>query len=221
MKLICEQIESVNYLTEAAEDGTKKYVIEGIFMQAEIPNKNGRIYPMPIMEAAVNKYIEEKVKTRRAFGELGHPNGPQINLDRVSHLVTELKKDGTNYIGKAVLSNTPMGNTAKGIMECGGVLAVSSRGLGSLKKNARGLNEVQSDFYLAAAADIVSDPSGPNCFVNGLMEGVTFFWDNGALRAQEIAEQAVEQVEAAVRSRDLTPERQAKIFENYINSLIG
>jgi len=176
MKLITELTEQVEYITEAKEDGTKTHYIEGIFLQAEKPNRNGRIYPMGVMEAAVSKYIDTHVNTNRAYGELGHPAGPQINLDRVSHLVTELKKVGTDYHGKAKITETPMGNIAKGLLQSGANLGVSSRGLGSLKEN-RGIMEVQNDFRLATAADIVADPSAPDAFVKGVMENVDWVYD--------------------------------------------
>lgn len=177
MKLITELTEELEYVTEAKEDGAKDHYIKGIFMQAEMPNRNGRIYRLPIMEAAVNKYVESHVKNMRAYGELGHPAGPQINLDRVSHIITELKKDGNNFMGKAKLTDTPMGNIAKGLLKSGAKLGVSSRGMGSLKPNKAGIMEVQDDFHLATAADIVADPSAPNAFVKGVMENVDWVYD--------------------------------------------
>lgn len=178
MKLISELlVEQVEYISEAKEDGTKDHYIHGIFLQAETPNRNGRIYPIGIMENAVNKYIESNINQKRAYGELGHPAGPQINLDRVSHMITELKRDGSNFIGKARLTDTPMGNIAKGLLKSGANLGVSSRGLGSLKPNKQGIMEVQDDFHLATAADIVADPSAPNAFVKGVMEGADWVYD--------------------------------------------
>jgi len=178
MKLISELlVEQVEYISEAKEDGSKDHYIHGIFLQAETPNRNGRIYPIGIMENAVNKYIESNIKQKRAYGELGHPAGPQINLDRVSHMITELKRDGSNFIGKARLTDTPMGNIAKGLLKSGANLGVSSRGLGSLKPNKQGIMEVQDDFHLATAADIVADPSAPNAFVKGVMEGAEWVYD--------------------------------------------
>lgn len=177
MKLITELTEELNYLTEAREDGTKDHYIEGIFLQANKPNRNGRIYPVGVMDAAVSKYTDTHVNNNRAYGELGHPDGPQINLDRVSHLITNLKKDGDNYIGKAKLAETPMGNIAKGLLKSGANLGVSSRGLGSLKANKQGIMEVQDDFRLATAADIVADPSAPDAYVKGVMEGVDWVYD--------------------------------------------
>lgn len=177
MKLITELTEEVEYLSEAKEDGSKDHYIRGVFMQAEVPNRNGRIYRLPILEAAVNKYIESHVKNKRGYGELGHPSGPQINLDRVSHIITELKQNGNNFIGKAKLTETPMGSIAKGLLKSGASLGVSSRGMGSLKPNKEGIMEVQDDFHLATAADIVADPSAPNAFVKGVMENVDWVYD--------------------------------------------
>jgi hypothetical protein len=174
--MITELTEEIEYITEAKEDGSKDHYIHGIFMQADKPNRNGRIYPLRIMEKAVQKYIESHIDQKRGYGELGHPSGPQINLDRVSHMVTELKRDGSNFIGKARLTDTPMGNIAKGLLKSGANLGVSSRGLGSLKERD-GIMEVQDDFHLATAADIVADPSAPNAFVKGIMEGAEWVYD--------------------------------------------
>jgi len=176
MLMITELTEEIEYITEAKEDGSKDHYIHGIFMQADKPNRNGRIYPLRIMEKAVQKYIESHIDQKRGYGELGHPSGPQINLDRVSHMVTELKRDGSNFIGKARLTDTPMGNIAKGLLKSGANLGVSSRGLGSLKERD-GIMEVQDDFHLATAADIVADPSAPNAFVKGIMEGAEWVYD--------------------------------------------
>lgn len=176
MLMITELTEEIEYITEAKEDGSKDHYIHGIFMQADKPNRNGRIYPLRIMERAVQKYIESHIDQKRGYGELGHPSGPQINLDRVSHMVTELKRDGSNFIGKAKLTDTPMGNIAKGLLKSGANLGVSSRGLGSLKERD-GIMEVQDDFHLATAADIVADPSAPNAFVKGIMEGAEWVYD--------------------------------------------
>lgn len=219
MKLICEQIENIKYIAEAREDGKKNFFIEGIFMQAEVVNRNKRLYPESVLAREAERYTKELIENNRAYGELGHPNGPGINLDRVSHIITELRKDGNNFYGRAKLTETPMGNIARGIMESGGSLGVSTRALGSLKlKN--GINVVQEDLHLATAADIVADPSAPDAFVQGIMEGVEFYWDNGALKAQEVSEQIVQEVEKAVRSRDLSEETKLKIFQKYLNSLV-
>lgn len=176
MKLITELFENVQYITEAKENGEKVHFIEGVFMQAERGNKNGRIYPEGVMAKEVSRYVNEVVKNNRAYGELGHPQGPSINLDRVSHIITELYRDGKNFIGKARLSKTPMGEIARGIMESGGQLGVSSRAMGSLKEE-KGVMVVQKDLRLSTAADIVADPSAPDAFVNGIMEGVEWIYD--------------------------------------------
>lgn len=185
MKLITEEIETVEIITEATESGGKTLYISGPFLQAEVVNRNGRKYPGHVMDREVNRYIKEAVSKGRAVGELGHPNGPQINLDRISHKIVELRKEGNNYIGKAKILNTPAGQIARGLIEDGVQLGVSSRGMGSLKPR-NGINEVQDDFYLATAADIVHDPSAPDAFVNGIMEGVEWVWDNGLLKAQQL-----------------------------------
>jgi len=172
MKLITETIQEVNYLTEKKEDGGKAYYIEGPFLQTEVKNRNGRVYRKHIMEREVNRYIKEYVETKRAFGELGHPDGPSINLDRVSHMITSLKENGNDYIGRAkIMTETPMGRIVKNLIDEGAQLGVSSRGMGSLVLNKEGVNEVQDDFYLATAGDIVADPSAPDAFVRGIMEG--------------------------------------------------
>jgi hypothetical protein len=176
MKLITELVENVQLVTEAKETGGKDYYIEGIFLQADIKNRNGRMYPVDILENEVSRYTREVINKNRAFGELGHPSGPSINLDRVSHIITELYRDGKNFMGKAKLSKTPMGEIARGIMESGGQLGVSSRAMGSLKEE-RGVMVVQRDLRLSTAADIVADPSAPDAFVNGIMEGVEWLYD--------------------------------------------
>lgn len=176
MKLFTELVEDVSLISEAKEAGGKDYYIEGIFLQAEIKNRNGRMYPVEVLENEVRRYTKEVINKNRAFGELGHPSGPSINLDRVSHIITELKRSGNNFIGKAKISKTPMGEIARGIMESGGQLGVSSRAMGSLKEE-RGVMVVQSDLRLSTAADIVADPSAPEAFVNGIMEGVDWVYD--------------------------------------------
>lgn len=219
MKLITETIEEIQYVTEAKEDGSKNLYIEGIFLQSAIKNRNGRIYPEGVMDKEVARYMKEAVDTKTAMGELGHPNGPQINLDRVSHRIVSLKKEGTDYIGKALITNTPMGNIARGIMESGARLGVSSRGMGTLKLNKEGVNEVQDDFRLATAADIVADPSAPNAWVDGIMESVDWVYDDRlGWKAVEIAEQAKKQIDRAVASRELE-EKKLAIFENYLRNL--
>jgi hypothetical protein len=214
MKLITELNESIKYVTEKTESGKKTMYIEGVFLQSEIKNRNGRVYPKAVLEREVNRYNEQFVQKGRAFGELGHPDGPQINLDRISHIIESLKQDGSNFIGRAKITDTPMGNIARGIIESGGQLGVSTRGMGSIKLNKEGVNEVQDDFHLATAADIVADPSAPDAFVNGIMEGVEWIWENNML----IAHRAKLQVEQAVRSRNLETQK-LKVFENFINSI--
>ena len=188
MKLIKEFNESINYLTEDTKDKNKPNVfIEGVFLQSDLQNKNGRIYPKEIMQREVNRYIKENVDTKRAYGELGHPEGPTVNLDRVSHMIVSLKEDGNNYIGKAKIMDTPMGRIVKELISEGAQLGVSSRGLGSLKER-NGINEVQDDFMLATAADIVADPSAPDAFVSGIMEGKEWVFVNGKWTEQDIEE---------------------------------
>lgn len=219
MKLITEMVEDFQYVTEVKEDGTKNLYIEGIFLQSAIKNRNGRIYPEGVMDKEVARYISEAVDRKTAWGELSHPNGPQINPDKISHRIVSLKKEGTNYIGKALITKTPMGDIARGLMESGGQLGVSSRGMGSLKLNKEGINEVQDDFRLATAADIVIDPSAPDAWVNGIMESVDWFYSpSSGWKAVEIAEQAKQQIEKAVRSRELE-EKKLRIFENYLGKL--
>ena len=186
MKLITETVEGINYITEE-NNGVKTLYIQGPFLVAETKNRNGRSYPVSVLENEVNRYMKEYVEKNRAFGELGHPESPTINLERVSHMITNIKKNGNVFEGKAKVLDTPMGKIAKNLMEAGATLGVSSRGMGSLK-NEGGVNVVQPDFYLATAADIVADPSAPNAFVNGIMEGREWVWDNGLLKEQQIAQ---------------------------------
>ena len=218
MRLICEVIEDVKYLTENKEDGTKNVYIEGIFMQGNTKNQNGRIYSTEILAKEVNRYIKERVESGRGYGELGHPSGPSINLERVSHMIKELRQDGDNFIGKAKLMDTPYGNIAKNLIAEGAKLGVSSRGMGSMKKNRDGVMEVQSDFTLATPADIVADPSAPDAFVQGVMEGVEWIWDNGIL-VQRHLEGVKEEVDASVRSGGLTLDKKMQIFETFLNKL--
>ena len=187
VKLFSEAVEEVQYITEAKEGGGKNYKIKGIFLQADIKNRNGRIYPMEILEKEVARYNKKFINEKRAYGELGHPEGPTVNLERVSHMVTELYPDGKNFIGEAKIMETPMGKIVKSLMNEGGKLGVSSRGMGSLDQK-NGANYVRDDFYLATAADIVADPSAPNAFVEGIMEGKEWVWNNGALIEAELVE---------------------------------
>ena len=185
MKLICELQESVEYELIEEDGKPKKYYIEGIFMQSEKKNKNGRVYPLPVLEKEVNRYVKEYVVPKRAFGELGHPDGPTVNLDRASHMIQSLKKEGKDFVGRAKILDTPNGKIVKCLIDEGARLGVSSRGMGTLKAVDK-TQVVQNDFYLATAADIVADPSAPNAFVEGIMEGREWIWDNGLLREQDI-----------------------------------
>ena len=187
VKLFSEAVDEVEYITEAKENGGKNYKIKGIFLQADIKNRNGRVYPMEVLEKEVGRYNKKFINEKRAYGELGHPDGPTVNLERVSHMVTELYPDGKNFIGEAKIMGTPMGKIVKNIMDEGGKLGVSSRGMGSLDQK-NGANYVRDDFYLATAADIVADPSAPNAFVEGIMEGKEWVWNNGALVEAELVE---------------------------------
>ena len=216
MKLIAEYIESdLNVITEKV-NGKKSLVIEGVFMQADSKNRNGRIYPKPILEKAVNKYIKEQVNTGRAVGELNHPEGPTINLDKVSHKITELRFEGSNVVGKASILKTPMGQIVEGLLEGGVKLGVSSRGMGSLvQKN--GAMQVKDDFMLSTV-DIVQDPSAPEAFVNGIMEGVEWVWNNGVLCAQQIEEIETEIKEA----RNMTSsDVEIRAFKNFLSKLVN
>ena len=187
VKLIAEAVEEVEYITEEKEGGGKNYKIRGIFMQADIKNRNGRIYPMDVLDEEVRKYNKNFIVQKRAFGELGHPDGPTVNLERVSHMITSLKPDGKNFIGEAKIMDTPMGKIVKNLMDEGAKLGVSSRGMGSLRQKG-GANVVSDDFYLATAADIVADPSAPNAFVEGIMEGKEWVWNNGSLVEAHVAD---------------------------------
>ena len=217
MKLITEHLEEIEYITEAKADGVKEHFIHGIFLQGNTKNRNGRIYPIDVLDKEVDRYMNEMVKTHRAFGELGHPAGPAINLDRVSHIIVDLKKDGNNYIGKAKLTETPMGSIVKGIFKSGGIVGVSSRGLGSLKEE-NGIMKVQGDYKIATAADIVHDPLAPHAFVEGIMEGVEWIYD--PIRDTWL-EQKVEDIKNSIKKMSTKQiESQAlSIFEEYISSL--
>lgn len=218
MKLITELVEDVKYISEE-KDGKKNLFIEGIFLQGDIKNRNGRVYPSHVLEKEVLRYTESHINKNRAYGELGHPEGPSINLDRVSHIITELRRDGSNYYGKAKITDTPMGNIAKGIMESGGQLGVSSRGMGTLKEGKNGM-EVQGDFFLATPGDIVADPSAPDAFVNGIMEGVEFwFTDEGSLKKEIVAEATRKEIEKAVVSNELNEAKILKLFKNYLRNV--
>jgi hypothetical protein len=217
MKLITEITEDLQYITETVdeESGQKDYYIEGVFMQSAVKNRNGRVYPTEILNEEVKRYNKEYVKKNRAMGELNHPQGPTVNLDRVSHIIKELKSEGNNILGKAKIMDTPMGKIAKNLIDEGAKLGVSSRGMGSLKQNKKGINEVQKDFMLAAV-DIVADPSAPNAFVNGIMEGAEWVWNNGVLEQRQI-ECYKEIIEEApkVDIEKVT----LKLFEDFVSKL--
>ena len=188
MKLISEEATNVEFLTETTKSGGKNYFIEGIFMQSETKNRNGRIYPKSILQKEAKRYTTEFIKKKRAFGELGHPDGPTVNLERVSHMIEELEEVDKNFMGRAKILDTPYGKIVKNLIDEGAQLGVSSRGMGSLKPGGNGVSEVQGDFYLATAADIVADPSAPDAFVAGIMEGKEWIWDNGLLKETQIQE---------------------------------
>ena len=214
MKLITETIEDVKLITEGTGDDKKLY-IEGVFLQSELKNRNGRMYPFSVLEKEVNRYNEEYVKTKRALGELGHPDGPTVNLDRVSHRITSLKAEGNNFIGKAQILDTPMGKIAKSLLGEGVQLGVSSRGMGSIDKR-EDVNVVMDDFMLATAADIVADPSAPDAFVNGIMEGKEWVWCNGILKETEVAK--YKGIMDASARQELE-EKTLKVFEDFLGKL--
>ncbi|QPB08227.1 head maturation protease [Synechococcus phage S-H9-1] len=213
MKLITEQIEDVKILTEE-KDGKKLLYIEGVFLQSELTNRNGRRYPFEVLNREVERYNEEYVKTKRALGELGHPDGPTINLDRVSHRITSLRAEGHNFMGKAQILDTPMGKIAKSLLGEGVQLGVSSRGMGSIEKQ-EGVSVVRDDFMLTTAADIVADPSAPDAFVNGIMEGKEWVWDNGILKEAKV-DKYRRYIDAS--RRDLE-ERTLRVFEDFLGKL--
>ena len=215
MKLITEEVSSAEYIIEEADNGKKNYKIRGIFMQADMKNRNGRVYPMETLQKEVNRYNREFVEAKRAFGELGHPDGPTVNLERVSHMITSLTSEGKNFIGEAKIMDTPYGKIVKNLIDEGAKLGVSSRGMGSLE-NRGGSNYVKSDFYLATAADIVADPSAPDAFVEGIMEGKEWIWDNGVIREVDIHEMKTT-IEKA-KQRELA-EKQAAVFESFLSKL--
>ena len=215
MKLIAEHIQDVEYIIED-KSGSKSMKIRGIFMQSEQKNRNGRVYPFNVLEKEVKRYNEEFIKQGRAFGELGHPDGPTVNLDRVSHMITRLEPDGKNFIGEAKLLSTPMGEIAKALISDGGKLGVSSRGMGSLESR-NGVNYVKDDFYLATAADIVADPSAPQAFVEGIMEGREWIWNNGLLKEVAVNE-IKEDIEKGARAKQT--KYQALAFAKFFKSIM-
>ena len=218
MKLICEVNEEIETLVEAKGEGSNKdYFIKGVFLQAEQKNRNGRIYPMETMAKEVDRYSKQYVDTNRAFGELGHPDGPTVNLDRVSHKIVSLKESGSNFIGKAKILDTPMGQIASSLIKEGVKLGVSSRGIGSLKPTREGFNVVGDDFMLATAADIVADPSAPDAFVEGIMEGKEWIWEGNSFR-EKLAEDTRNKIESLTAQKALE-EHKLGLFNEFINSL--
>ena len=216
MKLIREEIETVEFITEE-RNGKKSLYIEGVFLQGNIKNRNGRMYPMQTLAKEVQRYNESNVVTGRALGELGHPDGPTVNLDRVSHKITSLRESGSNFIGKAKILDTPMGQIAKSLIGEGVKLGVSSRGIGSLKPTKEGFNVVGDDFMLATAADIVADPSAPDAFVEGIMEGKEWVWEGTTLR-ERLAAKTKTQIELLAEQKQLE-EHKIGLFNEFINSL--
>jgi len=215
MKLICEHIDDIEYLFEDSKDGgPKKYSIKGIFMQSDIKNRNNRMYPEQVLAKEVTRYNKEYVNQNRAFGELGHPDGPVVNLERASHMITKLYPDGKNFIGEAKIMDTPYGKIVKNLIDEGAKLGVSSRGMGSLEPK-RDMQVVRDDFYLATAADIVADPSAPNAFVEGIMEGKEWVWDNGIVKEVQIAEY---RKELSKTSKKLE-EKRVKVFADFMSKL--
>ena len=214
MKLITETIENIEVLTEE-RNGKKDYKIKGIFMQADIKNRNGRIYPVGTLAKEVKRYNEQFINKKRAFGELGHPDGPTVNLERVSHMITSLKPEGKNFVGEAKIMDTPYGKIVKNLIDEGAQLGVSSRGMGSLQSGSQG-NVVGKDFYLATAADIVADPSAPDAFVEGIMEGKEWVWDNGIRKSMEV-EKYKEEIEKTKRAE--LAEKKASIFKDFLKKI--
>jgi len=215
MKLITEKIEDAKVVITEGKNGSKKYFIEGVFLQGDLKNRNGRMYPVGLLEREVTKYDRDYIQSGRALGELGHPEGPTINLDRASHLITSLKKEGTNFIGKARLLETPMGKIAKSLLDEGVKLGVSSRGLGTLRES-NGCKVVCDDFMLATAADIVADPSAPDAFVNGIYEGREWIWNNGSIHEQKI-DAIKRRIDTAAQNQ--LEERKLSAFNQFLQSL--
>ena len=213
MKLISEHVEDIEYITEADEDGKKNYRIKGVFMEADIKNRNNRMYPMNVLEKEVSRYNKEYVQQKRAFGELGHPDGPTVNLERVSHMITKLYPNGKQFVGEAKVMDTPYGKIVKNLIDEGAKLGVSSRGMGSLEPR-RDMHVVKDDFYLATAADIVADPSAPNAFVEGIMEGKEWVWDNGIVKEVDIAKYRAELRKESKRLE----EKKAEVFKKFMSN---
>jgi len=216
MKLIKEVFDTTKLIVEDKKNGKKDYFIEGVFLQSELQNRNGRMYPESVMDREVGRYIKESVEKNRAYGELGHPDTPSINLDRVSHMIVGLRKEGTNYIGRAKIMETPMGNIARGLLDGGANLGVSSRALGSLKMNNEGVNVVQDDFMLSTAADIVADPSAPDAYVRGIMESKEWTFVDG-----KFVEKDIEETQKFIRRASGKQLQEAKMlaFQNFLSKI--
>jgi len=213
MKLISEHLDNIEFITEDDAEGKKNYRIKGVFMEADIKNRNNRMYPMNVLEKEVKRYNREYIQQKRAFGELGHPDGPTVNLERVSHLITKLYPDGKQFVGEAKIMDTPFGKIVKNLIDEGAKLGVSSRGMGSLEPR-RDMHVVKDDFYLATAADIVADPSAPNAFVEGIMEGKEWIWDNGVVREVDIAKYRAELRKESKR----LDEKKIKVFNDFMSN---
>ena len=217
MKLISEHVDNIEYMVEADDSGKKNYRIRGVFMQSEIKNRNGRMYPEQVLAKEVKRYNKKYVNQKRAFGELGHPDGPTVNLERVSHMITKLKQDGQNFIGEAKVMDTPYGKIVKNLIDEGAKLGVSSRGMGSLEPRGK-MQIVKDDFYLATAADIVADPSAPNAFVEGIMEGKEWVWDNGIIKEMDI-EEYKQELDRKYKFAQAREEKNAEIFADFMSKI--
>ena len=213
MKLISEHLDQIEFITEDDAEGKKNYKIRGVFMEADVKNRNNRMYPMQVLEKEVKRYNKEYVQQKRAFGELGHPDGPTVNLERVSHMITKLYPDGKQFVGEAKVMDTPYGKIVKNLIDEGAKLGVSSRGMGSLEPQ-RDMHVVKDDFYLATAADIVADPSAPNAFVEGIMEGKEWVWDNGIVKEVDIAKYRAELRKESKR----LDEKKAEVFKKFMSN---
>ena len=213
MKLISEHLDDIEFITEDDAEGKKNYRIKGVFMEADVKNRNNRMYPMQVLEKEVKRYNREYIQQKRAFGELGHPDGPTVNLERVSHMITKLYPDGKQFVGEAKIMDTPYGKIVKNLIDEGAKLGVSSRGMGSLEPR-RDMHVVKDDFYLATAADIVADPSAPNAFVEGIMENKEWIWDNGVVREVDIAKYRAELRKESKRLE----EKKIKLFNEFMSN---
>ena len=213
MKLISEHLDNIEFITEDDAEGKKNYRIKGVFMEADVKNRNNRMYPMAVLEKEVKRYNREYIQQKRAFGELGHPDGPTVNLERVSHMITKLYPDGKQFVGEAKIMDTPYGKIVKNLIDEGAKLGVSSRGMGSLEPR-RDMHVVKDDFYLATAADIVADPSAPNAFVEGIMENKEWIWDNGVVKEVNIAKYRAELRKESKRLE----EKKIKLFNEFMSN---